>query len=161
MYKRQALNNAVNKSTGLSPFFITSFRHPIIPLDVLRTRDTRPEAYAADSFLDKHLSVQKQVEQAISTAQENQQKYFNQKHKPVQYNVGDKVLLTTKHIKLPTDMLKKSRKFRNLYVGPFTVTERIGKNAYRLDLQHTNSRIHDVFHVNKLRIFHSRENQQY
>ena len=42
-----------------------------------------------------------------------------------------------------------TRKFRDRFVGPFLVTERIGNTAYRLDLLRSAalSGVHDVFHV--------------
>ena len=46
-----------------------------------------------------------------------------------------------------------TRKFRDRFVGPFLVTERIGNTAYRLDLSRSAalSGVHDVFHVSLLR----------
>ena len=46
-----------------------------------------------------------------------------------------------------------TRKFRDHFVGPFLVTERIGNTAYRLDLSRSAalSGVHDVFHVSLLR----------
>ena len=45
-----------------------------------------------------------------------------------------------------------TRKFRDRFVGPFLVTERIGNTAYRLDLSRSAalSGVHDVFHVSLL-----------
>ncbi|XP_075504001.1 uncharacterized protein LOC142541338 [Primulina tabacum] len=37
------------------------------------------------------------------------------------------------------------------YIGPYTIVERIGILAYRLDLPQSLSSIHDVFHVSMLR----------
>eukprot|EP00955_Chlamydomonas_euryale_P026806 282522-Chlamydomonas_euryale.AAC.1 len=36
------------------------------------------------------------------------------------------------------------------FVGPFAVTEQVGKDAYRLALPNTFSRVHKVFHVSLL-----------
>ena len=46
-----------------------------------------------------------------------------------------------------------SRKFRDRFVGPFVVVERIGNTAYRLDLSRSAalSGVHNVFHVSLLR----------
>ena len=45
-----------------------------------------------------------------------------------------------------------TRKFRDRFVGPFLVTERIGNTAYHLDLSCSAalSGVHDVFHVSLL-----------
>ena len=58
-----------------------------------------------------------------------QKKYANTRHRDVEYAVGDKVLLSTKNLRLHG-----TRKFRDRFVGPFVVTECIGSTAYRLDL---------------------------
>ena len=40
-----------------------------------------------------------------------------------------------------------TKKLRARYVGPFRVTERIGRTAYRLDLKGRFKQIHNIFHV--------------
>ena len=64
------------------------------------------------------------------------------------FNVGDKVLLSTRNLSL-----KGSHHLRDRYCGPFVVTECIGETAYRVDLQGKGlDGIHDVFHVSLLRL---------
>ena len=63
------------------------------------------------------------------------------------FNVGDKVLLSTRSL-----LLKGSRHLCDHYCGPFVVTERIGETAYCVDLQGKGlDGIHDIFHVSLLR----------
>ena len=63
------------------------------------------------------------------------------------FNVGDKVLLSTRNLNLTG-----SCKFKDKFVGPFVVQQRIGEVAYKLDLlSHTALRnVHQVFHVSLL-----------
>ena len=65
----------------------------------------------------------------------------------VEYAVGDKVLLSTKNLRLHG-----TRKFRDHFVGPFIVVECIGNTAYHLDLSCSAALrgVHDVFHVSLL-----------
>jgi hypothetical protein len=65
------------------------------------------------------------------------------------------VLLSAKNIK--TKRAKPKLDFR--YLGPFTVTERIGSHAYRLDLP-LQYPIHDVFHVSLLEPYHRRSGSE-
>ena len=81
-------------------------------------------------------------------AQAYQKKYANTRRRDVEYAVGDKVLLSTKNLRLHG-----TRKFRDRYVGLFVVLEHIGKAAYRLDLSSRAALrgFHNVFHVLLLR----------
>ena len=47
----------------------------------------------------------------------------------VEYAVGDRVLLSTRNLRL-----QGRKKFRARYAGPFRVIDRIGNIAYHLDL---------------------------
>ena len=58
----------------------------------------------------------------------------------------EKVLLSSKSLHLAG-----TRKLRVSFVGPFSVLERIGKTAYRLDLRGRFKGVHNVFHVSQLK----------
>ena len=62
----------------------------------------------------------------------------------VEYAVGDNVLLSTKN-----PCLHGTRKFRDHFLWPLIVVERIGNMAYHLDLSQSSALrgIHNVFHV--------------
>ena len=147
-----ALNNAVNSTTGYSPFFINTFRHPVIPLDLIRKTNQRPD----DPFYNQFLQVNEDVHKAIAQAQANQAKYHNTKYQDITFKQDDLVLISTKNLTLPTDVLSKARKFRAKYCGPFRITEVINPNAYRLDLQTTSTKVHDVFNISRLRKYQPR-----
>ena len=75
-----------------------------------------------------------------------QQKYYNRKHRDVQFAVGDMVLLSTRNLKMRgiPDKLKKR------FMGPFKIQERIGRQAYRLLLPET-WKVHPAFHISLLK----------
>ena len=58
------------------------------------------------------------------------------------------MLLSTRNLKLHG-----LRKFRDQFVGPFVITERIGETAYSLDLSSCAALhgVHNVSHVSMLR----------
>ena len=82
------------------------------------------------------------MEKAVAT----QKKYYDQKHRDVQFAVGESVLLNTPNLRLKGILHKLQWKF----CGPYKVLERIGAQAYRLKLPNT-WRIHPVFHVSLLK----------
>ena len=55
-------------------------------------------------------------------------------HRDVEYAMGQKVLLSTKNLRL-----KLPRKLQDQYVGPFEVLKRVGPTAYKLDLSHSSA----------------------
>jgi hypothetical protein len=48
-----------------------------------------------------------------------------------------------------------TKKFSDKWAGPFAVTEVVGSHAYRLDLPGDLKRIHNVFHVSRLKSHHA------
>ena len=62
----------------------------------------------------------------------------------MEFDVGAKVLLSMCNLNLHG-----LRKFRDRFVGPFVITERIGETAYRLDLSSCAALqdVHNIFHV--------------
>jgi hypothetical protein len=68
----------------------------------------------------------------------------------VEFAVGDFVFLKVSPTKGVRRFGKKG-KLAPRYVGPFFITERVGKVAYRLDLPEQLTGIHPVFHISMLR----------
>jgi hypothetical protein len=87
-------------------------------------------------------------------AQKRQKKYYDQRHKPMEFKRGSLVKLSTANLKL------KDKKLQPRYIGPFRVTERIGTQAYRLALPNQYSRLHDVFPIQLLEPYHSRDHEE-
>jgi len=76
----------------------------------------------------------------------------------VQWNKGDKVLLSTKNL----NMQRASDKLKLRWIGPFDVLERVGKVAYKLDLKRDRKLkgIHPVFHASLLKAYPDMTDQQ-
>ena len=63
--------------------------------------------------------------------------------------MGDQVLLSTKNLKLKNDERPDGAKLLPKYVGPYTILEKVGKVAYRMDLN-SGTKVHPVLHVSLL-----------
>ncbi|GKE84039.1 hypothetical protein Tco_1557781 [Tanacetum coccineum] len=76
--------------------------------------------------------------------------YADNRRKPLEFEVGDRVLLKVSPWK-GVIRFRKRGKLAPRYVGPFKILERIGLVAYRLRLPEELSSVHDTFHVSNLK----------
>nr|GEV04554.1 putative reverse transcriptase domain-containing protein [Tanacetum cinerariifolium] len=79
-----------------------------------------------------------------------QKSYADKRHKPLEFKVGDLVLLKLSSQKGVVRFGKKG-KLALRYAGPFEIVESVGPVAYRLKLPPELSCIHDTFHVSNLK----------
>jgi transposase InsO family protein len=92
-----ASNNAVQASTGYTPFFLNSGQEVRLPIDgaVEALRDS-PNPEAAERIRLLHVALE-QAKKEILKAQERQRKYADQHRREVTFKAGDRVLLSTEH----------------------------------------------------------------
>ncbi|GJY53239.1 putative reverse transcriptase domain-containing protein [Tanacetum coccineum] len=91
-----------------------------------------------------------QIKERLKTARSRQKSYADKRRKPLEFQVGDRVLLKVSPWKGVVRFGKKG-KLAPRYVGPFEIVERVGPVAYRLKLPQELSCIHDTFHVSNLK----------
>ncbi|GJR90290.1 putative reverse transcriptase domain-containing protein [Tanacetum coccineum] len=72
------------------------------------------------------------------------------RRKPMEFEVGDKVMLKVSPWKGVVRFGKRG-KLNSRYVGPFKVLAKVRKVAYRLELPQELSRVHHTFHVSNLK----------
>ena len=92
-------------------------------------------------------AMHRRLEKRLAKAVAFQAKYYNSKHIAREYNVGDLIYLNSKNI----DSTRLTKKLDQKFYGPYTVINRIGKVAYRLDLP-ASIKIHNVFYVSLLKL---------
>ncbi|GKB02651.1 putative reverse transcriptase domain-containing protein [Tanacetum coccineum] len=86
----------------------------------------------------------------MQAAQDRQKSYADRKRKPMEYEVGDRVMLKVSPWKGVVRFGKRG-KLNPRYVGPFKVLAKVGKVAYKLELPQELSRVHHTFHVSNLK----------
>jgi hypothetical protein len=91
-----------------------------------------------------------QIKERLKAAQDRQKSYADVRRKPLEFSVGDKVLLKVSPWKGVVRFVKRG-KLGPRFIGPFKIIERIGRVAYRLDLPPELDGVHNVFHVSNLR----------
>ncbi|GJV60239.1 hypothetical protein Tco_1466339 [Tanacetum coccineum] len=79
-----------------------------------------------------------------------QKSYVDFRHKPLEFELGDRILLKVTPWKGVVRFRKKG-KLPPRYVWPFEILKMIGHVAYRLRLSEELSGVHDTFHVSNLK----------
>ncbi|GJU60515.1 putative reverse transcriptase domain-containing protein [Tanacetum coccineum] len=91
-----------------------------------------------------------QIKQRIQAAHDRQKSYADLKRKPMEFQVGDIVMLKVSPWKGVVHFGKWG-KLNPRYVGPFKVFEKVGAVAYKLELPQELNRVHNTFHVSNLK----------
>ena len=150
-----AINNAYQESVQSTPFMLNYGRHPHTPASISmpgtgprqQAQDrARADGSFAECFTDEMQQTIAHAWKSLLSAQQRQKAYHDRKARAKQFNVGDRVLLSTKNTAFKNPG---TAKLLPKYAGPFQVLERIGIAAYKLLLPES-MKVHDVFHVSLL-----------
>nr|GEX18715.1 reverse transcriptase domain-containing protein [Tanacetum cinerariifolium] len=87
-----------------------------------------------------------QIKNRLLTACSRQKSYADVRHRPLEFNVWDKVMLKVSPWKGLIRFGKRG-KLSLRFFGPFKILERIGPVAYKLELPRELQGIHNTFHV--------------
>ncbi|XP_028555345.1 uncharacterized protein LOC114580822 [Dendrobium catenatum] len=129
------------------PKVIVSDRDERTPLTLTEVEDRQVMSL---TFVDETVMKINLIKERLKAAQDRQQKYYNQKHRFVEFQVGDFVYVKVSPMK-GVSRFSRMSKLSPMYVGPFEIIERIEKSAYRLLLSDQLADVHNVFHVSSLR----------
>ncbi|GKA64532.1 putative reverse transcriptase domain-containing protein [Tanacetum coccineum] len=91
-----------------------------------------------------------QIRQHLQAARDRQRSYANIRRKPLEFQVGDRVILKVSPRKGVIRFGKRG-KLNPRYIGPVKILERIGPMAYKLELPKKISNIHSTFYVSILK----------
>ncbi|GJX04573.1 putative reverse transcriptase domain-containing protein [Tanacetum coccineum] len=119
-------------------------RSPIMWAEVGEGQLIRPELVQETT---KKIS---QIKDRLKAARDRQKSYADKRRKPLEFSVGDYVLLKVLPWKGVVRFGKKG-KLAPRFVRPFEIIEKVGPVAYRLDLLEELNGVHDTFHVSNLK----------
>ncbi|GKF18672.1 hypothetical protein Tco_0063590 [Tanacetum coccineum] len=91
-----------------------------------------------------------QIKDRLKAARDRQKSSADRKRKPLEFSVGDYVLLKVSPCKGVVRFGKKE-KLALRFVVPFEIIEKVGPVAYRLDFPKELDGVHDTFHVSNLK----------
>ncbi|GJW79917.1 putative reverse transcriptase domain-containing protein [Tanacetum coccineum] len=140
-------NNSYHASIKAAPYealYGRKCRSPVCWAEVGEAQLTGPEMIQETT--EKIILIK----QRIQAAQDRQKSYADLKRKPMEFEVGDRVMLKVSPWKGVVRFGKRG-KLNPRYVGPFKVLAKVGKVAYRLELPQELSRVHHTFHVSNLK----------
>ncbi|GJW51915.1 putative reverse transcriptase domain-containing protein [Tanacetum coccineum] len=140
-------NNSYHTSIKAVPFealYGRKCRSPICWAEVGDSQLTGPEII--------HETTEKivQIKSRIQAARDRQKSYADVRRKPLEFQVGDKVMLKVSPWKGVIRFGKRG-KLNPRYIGPFKIIANVGTVSYRLELSEQLSRVHSIFHVSNLK----------
>ncbi|GKD48589.1 putative reverse transcriptase domain-containing protein [Tanacetum coccineum] len=140
-------NNTNHTSIEAAPFealYGRKCRSPVCWAEVRDSQLTGPEII--------HETTEKivQIKSRIQAARDRQKSYADKRRKPLEFQVGDKVMLKVSPWKGVIRFGKRG-KLNPRYIGPFKILAKVGTVAYRLELPEHLSRVHSTFHVSNLK----------
>lgn len=150
-------NSSFHKSIGMTPFKAVYGRDPPTLVHYQINFADPPEL---QSMLQQRDSVLLQLKSNLAKAQEFMKKYADKKRRPVEFQIGDLVLVKLQPYRQHSLVLCKNQTLGLRYFGPFPVLERIGAVAYKLLLPPA-AKIHPVFHVSLLKPCKGDHSSQY
>ena len=114
-----AVNNTPNRTTGYSAFYLNYGYHPLHPLQLLHS----PEETNIEAVVQFTSRMQKEFEVALQQLQRAREQMMHQtdwQRRSVEFQEGDNVLLSTRHIRFRQCPTKLQRR----YVGPFKILQK-------------------------------------
>ncbi|GJY12147.1 putative reverse transcriptase domain-containing protein [Tanacetum coccineum] len=91
-----------------------------------------------------------QIKNRLLTARSRQKSYADVRHKPMEFSVGDRVMLKVSSWKGVIRFGKRG-KLSLRYIGPFKIIDRVRPVAYKLELPRELQGIHNTFNISNLK----------
>lgn len=144
-----AYNRTVHSSTGKSPFEVVYGFNPLTPLDLLPLPTDNIVNLDGRKKAEMMKKIHEQTKLAIERKNEQTALRRNKGRKSVIFKPGDQVWVHFRKERFPA---KRRSKLDPRGDGPFEVLERIGDNAYKIDLP-SEYQVSATFNVSDLSLF--------
>jgi hypothetical protein len=133
-YVQHAYNRAKHSSTQTSPFETCFGYFPKSPLDFIFGKDIVVDGQydidRAEKFIEQIQSIHQVVQEQLEKSQAKYKARHDKHHVDHSFEVGDEVWLYISKERLKGE----GKKLKPIRYGPFKIVDKIGNNAFRLDL---------------------------
>jgi hypothetical protein len=150
-------NTALQTSTGMTPFKALYGRDPP---SLTRYNYNATDPIPVQEQLTERDTLLARLKSQLLKAQQVMKSQADKKRRDWKFEIGDLVMVKLQPCRQHSAALRKNYKLSMRYFRPFSILERIGAVAYKLELPHT-ARIHPVFHVSQLKPFKGEVGEPY
>ncbi|GJT67194.1 putative reverse transcriptase domain-containing protein [Tanacetum coccineum] len=132
--------HAIIKAAPFEALYGQKCRSPVCWVEVGDVQLTGPEII--------HETTEKlvQIRQRLQAARDRQRSYANVRRKPLEFQVGDRVMLKVSPRK-GVIRFRKRGKLNPRYIGPFKILKRVSPVAYTLELPEELSNVHSTMPI--------------
>ncbi|UYV62725.1 K02A2.6-like, partial [Cordylochernes scorpioides] len=145
-----AYNTAKQETTGFSPFFLVHGREAETTLDsLLLYHDNDNVGDYVQHLITTAEEARHLAQLHLYRGQEKDRVYYDRKHRPVDYNVGDLVWLF-----IPVRKVGLSEKLIKKYFGPYRITRKLSPVNYEIEAisdSPKHRKIRDTVHVLRMK----------
>ncbi|GJY76058.1 putative reverse transcriptase domain-containing protein [Tanacetum coccineum] len=148
-------NNSYHTSIKAAPFemlYGRKFRSPICWAEVGDSQLTGPE------IIRETTKKIVQIKSRIQAACDRQKSYADIRWKPLEFQIGDKVMLKVSPWKRVIRFGKRG-KLNPRYIGPFKIIDKVGTVAYRLELPEQLSIVHKLSEIMNCEVKHLKQSR--
>ncbi|KAJ9552428.1 hypothetical protein OSB04_016473 [Centaurea solstitialis] len=139
--KVSTYNNSYHSSIGMAPFEALYGRKCRTPTCWLEAGEKQ---FAGPEIIQETADKVNGIRERLKAAQDRQKSYADKKRRPIDFQVGDRVMLKVSPWKGIIRFGKRG-KLSPRFLGPFTILEKVGLQTYRLELPPEMDGIHPTF----------------
>jgi hypothetical protein len=131
----------------MAPFEVLYRRQCRTPLNSI---ELGKKVIFAPDIIDEVESIVHRIRDNLKATKSHQESYANKRHRPLQFEVGDRVYLKVSPMKGVKRFGVKG-KLTPCYIGPFPILEKCGIVADKLELPPSLAGVHNIFHILQLK----------
>ena len=139
-------NNSFHASIGVAPYEALYGRKCRTPLCWYQDGEA---ILVGPELLEQTTENIRMVRDRMQVSQSRQKAYTDRRRRPLEFAVGDHVLLRVTRT-IGVGRALRSRKLSPKFLGPYQISRRIGPVAYEIALPPQLTNLHPIFHVSQL-----------